>query len=807
VSIFFRPMADPSDALGGATCAPTAAMQDWQALDSLSEIQHATDFARTQQLVAAVESQRPGLELARRASSKDYQKATSGTEPPTGYTGPSCRYPPSPRDAVHLALYYAQEGHAPLFEGSLCRIVEKATELFAALPPVTRINTLSGHHTKLIVVGDLHGQLADLLTIFLENGFPSPDGAQYVFNGDFVDRGEKGVEVITLLLVFKLAFPDSVHLNRGNHECEEVNINFGFLEEVERKYGSPQLFRQFTELFNALPLVTVIDDETLVLHGGLFSCPDVTLEHINAIPKQACDIFSRRFHNRLLTDILWSDPFNGKGRIAGKRGPGTIQFGPDITASFLERNKLKLIIRSHEVPSDNRGAQWLHGGKLITVFSASNYCGAQGNLGGLVVFERKGHPELTEFYAPPLSFVAEQLETEVRQLESVLATAPTLRRVSSVPHPDATTKTALQAVVHHLEDLLRREHPNLLAYYRGCPKATADGCISRKDWRAGLQNVLEVDLHWEQYEAFLLPKDTGDSVNWREFLQRYQMDIPDASANWIGKVREQIHARLVAKDLALSEYYALFDRDGNGVVDATELRQGLSQGLGLEVTREQATEMIAALAPPGKPLDVAAFLEGLQVEYRGASQPEAVQAVLQALEATLAASCHGTLGMFRALDRDHDGKLSAAEIKECLKWLGQQDPAYLPMAENPDLPEMVMRAFDLNGSGTIDLLEFMDNFKPSQRGAAAHAEALVQTIARALFAHRASLRTMFQRLDVTGTGLLDVKSFREGLMSLAVVLDCDVTAAQLELVAEYVDHDHDGTISYQEFLQAFQHKA
>ena len=84
----------------------------------------------------------------------------------------------------------------------------------------------------LIIAGDLHGQLPDLLTIFVENGFPGPDGPQYLFNGDFVDRGKHGVEVATLLLCYKILYPDRVHLNRGNHESAAMNMTYGFVDEV-----------------------------------------------------------------------------------------------------------------------------------------------------------------------------------------------------------------------------------------------------------------------------------------------------------------------------------------------------------------------------------------------------------------------------------------------------------------------------------------------------------------------------------------------------------------------------------------------
>ena len=99
----------------------------------------------------------------------------------------------------------------------------------------------SGNHQKLIVVGDLHGQINDLLWILHIHGLPNPAGAQYLFNGDFVDRGEYGMEVLTLLCTMKCLWPNSVHLNRGNHETLNANIAYGFAPECIHKYSNEMM--------------------------------------------------------------------------------------------------------------------------------------------------------------------------------------------------------------------------------------------------------------------------------------------------------------------------------------------------------------------------------------------------------------------------------------------------------------------------------------------------------------------------------------------------------------------------------------
>ena len=125
----------------------------------------------------------------------------------------------------------------------------------------------------LVIVGDTHGQFADLMgMIFSEKvaGFPSSNNV-FIFNGDFVDRGENSLGVIITLLAIKLALPNAIHLVRGNHESVQMNERFGFTTELQFKFPNDfvELFSLFTETFNALPLAAVIENAIFVVHGGI----------------------------------------------------------------------------------------------------------------------------------------------------------------------------------------------------------------------------------------------------------------------------------------------------------------------------------------------------------------------------------------------------------------------------------------------------------------------------------------------------------------------------------------------------------
>ncbi|KAI8825656.1 Serine/threonine-protein phosphatase 5 [Fimicolochytrium jonesii] len=254
----------------------------------------------------------------------------------------------------------------------LYKILFAVKEYFEAQPPI--IDVTIPEEGKITVCGDIHGQFYDLLHVLDVNGLPSETNA-YLWNGDFVDRGSFSVECVTTLFAFKLLYPNSVFLSRGNHETNDMNRTYGFEGEVKAKY-SDATFKLFSEIFNAIPIGNLINEKIFVIHGGLFSRDDVTMDEIRKI-----DRFKQPGSEGLMCELLWSDPQNEPGRSPSKRGVG-IQFGPDVTEAFCKLNNLDMIIRSHEVKQD--GYQVDHNGRCITIFSAPNYCDSVGNKGAYI---------------------------------------------------------------------------------------------------------------------------------------------------------------------------------------------------------------------------------------------------------------------------------------------------------------------------------------------------------------------------------------------------------------------------------------
>jgi len=240
----------------------------------------------------------------------------------------------------------------------------------------TMVETHVKADKKLTVCGDTHGQYFDLLEIFRLNGYPTEENA-YLFNGDFVDRGSWSTEIALLLYSYKWLRPNSFFLNRGNHETDDMNRMYGFEGECKAKYNE-RVFKLFSESFSALPLATLIGDKYLVLHGGLFSDDNITLDDIRKLDRHAQ---RQPGQAGLMMEMLWTDPQTMPGRGPSKRGVG-LQFGPDVTKRFCDRNGLDAIIRSHEVRME--GYEEEHDGKCITVFSAPRYCDSTENKGAYI---------------------------------------------------------------------------------------------------------------------------------------------------------------------------------------------------------------------------------------------------------------------------------------------------------------------------------------------------------------------------------------------------------------------------------------
>ncbi|CAI9776743.1 unnamed protein product [Fraxinus pennsylvanica] len=231
------------------------------------------------------------------------------------------------------------------------------------------------------ICGDIHGQFHDLAELFKIGG-KCPD-TNYLFMGDYVDRGYYSVETVTLLVALKVRYPQRITILRGNHESRQITQVYGFYDECLRKYGNANIWKIFTDLFDYFPLTALVESEIFCLHGGL--SPSIeTLDNIRNF-----DRVQEVPHEGPMCDLLWSDPDDRCGWGISPRGAG-YTFGQDISEQFNHANNLKLIARAHQLVME--GFNWAHDQKVVTIFSAPNYCYRCGNMASILeVDDCQGH--------------------------------------------------------------------------------------------------------------------------------------------------------------------------------------------------------------------------------------------------------------------------------------------------------------------------------------------------------------------------------------------------------------------------------
>lgn len=216
----------------------------------------------------------------------------------------------------------------------------------------------------ILIVGDLHGNVDDLIRIFERCGYPPKE--KYLFLGDYIDRGQYSIEVISLLLALKCKYPDHIYLLRGNHETSLVSHYNGFYNECEIKYNL-KLFYQFMKLFDSFPIAAIINNLVFCVHGGISPLLK-NIEIFEGLPKPG-----EIYYSSVFADLLWSDPKESEEKFTpNTRGCGYF-FSEAAITEFLSNNNLQFMIRSHE--EKMWGFEWEQNQKCLTIFSNSDYCG------------------------------------------------------------------------------------------------------------------------------------------------------------------------------------------------------------------------------------------------------------------------------------------------------------------------------------------------------------------------------------------------------------------------------------------------
>ncbi|CAD7940818.1 unnamed protein product [Amoebophrya sp. A120] len=335
--------------------------------------------------------------------------------------------------ALRIVRKVMELSNDPTFEWQTRPSLVTAEELMelcdSVFEKISEENSLVRVELPCRVYGDIHGQLPDLLHFF--NAFSWPDkrrgdifAMNYIFLGDFVDRGNYSADVVTLLFALKVLYPKKIYLVRGNHEDRLMNQNYGFLQDCHFLFPGPavdtaggggeqlhgeekennnatdasnaeentvgfQVWERVNDAFEFLPIAALVDDQVLCIHGGIGDSIH-SLDDLRDIPKpikispEITEETTRQ--DKIVLDALWSDPTDNDSVLGvhlSPRGQNTCRFGPDRVHDFNKRNNLKMIIRAHECVQ--YGYEYFANGQLLTVFSATNYCNQYNNDGSMVV--------------------------------------------------------------------------------------------------------------------------------------------------------------------------------------------------------------------------------------------------------------------------------------------------------------------------------------------------------------------------------------------------------------------------------------
>uniref|UniRef100_A0A8D3D1H0 Serine/threonine-protein phosphatase n=1 Tax=Scophthalmus maximus TaxID=52904 RepID=A0A8D3D1H0_SCOMX len=492
---------------------------------------------------------------------------------PESYTGPRLSFPLSVSDTS--ALLSAFKEQQTLHARYALQLLYETKKLLKQMPNIIHLST--SYIKDITICGDLHGRLDDLLLIFYKNGLPSAD-TPYVFNGDFVDRGKKSMEVVILLFAYLLLYPDSMHLNRGNHEDHIMNLRYGFTKEVMQKYKTHghEMLQLFQDIFSLLPVATVIDGKILIVHGGISDQTDLdflsSIERHKVSGNKAVDLHpppvpfldslssvpapSPAQHERewkQIVDILWSDPKTQEGCSPNTFRGGGCYFGPDVTQRLLLRHGLQLLIRSHECKQE--GYELCHGGQVITIFSASNYYEEGSNRGAYVKLGRELVPRFYQYQVSRSTLRPEQ-------------------------------------------------HRSFLP----------SGSVSVSEWAQVLESVLRLDLPWRTLRPHLTRLAPDGSVDYPSCFE----DM--GPGNPLPQVAPNLAETLFRYRTDIEIIFNIIDKDHSGLISAEEFRHTwrlFSAHLGVDIN-DRAIDDLARSIDFNKDgsIDFTEFLEAFRVVHK-----------------------------------------------------------------------------------------------------------------------------------------------------------------------------------------------
>lgn len=534
--------------------------------------------------------------------------------------------------------------------------------------------------SRFVVVGDLHGHFGDLRHLLEDHGEPSPGpkgAVRFLFNGDFVDRGTWGPEVLLLLYALKIKYPSAVFLNRGNHEDQSQNQlpDNGFVHShCTRAFGAEALgmYYLMRRSFKELPLGHVIGNEDPVTKPSM--------------------------------------------RGPSKRGAGAF-FDSKVTQEFLKVNKLKVLLRSHEKRQEGFSVEHANSkGHMIaaTIFSASNYPkGAgepAGNKAAVVVLEPKEAGNLANSLISwpawrvgfqdglmPSNMLSDELKARFQEAQAALTLGPRARALAK------------------LRELTYCSRPQLLSYWQALDTEGV-GIVDKEHWATAMRAVIipDDDFPWEWLEPYMLRTTEGNQFNYAVFLAQYGNALArKLAARFYGGSMMAVLPGVKSK-ADIEKAWSTVDRNGDGRLSYQELRPLLraSSGLGDEtdkITMEDHIYSLLMVMDKDKTgfVDREEFIGCVMRFLSGESLVNSMSmaSMHSSFEADIAAA---------KAQRQADGGASSALNEEMAKWTDEEisqcwastQGVIRALSTTTGCASAVFQVLDEDSDGAIDREEF-----------------------------------------------------------------------------------------------------
>uniref|UniRef100_A0A6Q2XMJ9 Serine/threonine-protein phosphatase with EF-hands n=1 Tax=Esox lucius TaxID=8010 RepID=A0A6Q2XMJ9_ESOLU len=567
---------------------------------------------------------------------------------PESYNGPRLTFPltVSQTDALLTAFKNQQQLHGRF----VLQLLQETKKLLRQMPNVVYFST--PYAKEITICGDLHGRLDDLLLIFYKNGLPSAE-TPYVFNGDFVDRGKKSVEILILLFAYLLLYPDHMHLNRGNHEDHIMNLRYGFTKEVMQKYKTHgrDILKLIQEVFSLLPLATVIDNKVLVVHGGISDVTD--LDFLRSIERHKVRTVMAKV---CITAAVFKDCNMYFRRTIGifrhchitRQGSGSSSSSSSSSLMCSPRGSLHPCLTPHPCPSASMPS-------LTDAFQVPNFCVVD-----LLWSDPKSQPGCRP---------------------------NTFRGGGCYFGPDVTRRL----LEKHALSLLIRSHECKREGYELCHDGQVITIFSASNYyEEGSNRGAYIKLGQELVPRFF-QYQVSHTTRKLTLMQRVRVGE--------GSAVRALQEKLFAHRSELMAAFQHYDTSNSGCISVSEWAVVVESVLRMDLPWRTLRPRLARLAPDGMVEYQSCF------EDMGPGQP--IPQVSPNFAETLYRYRTDLEIIFNIIDKDHSGQISTEEFRQTWRLFS----AHLGVEVDNKAIDDLARTMDFNKDGSIDFNEFLEAFR------------------------------------------------------------------------------------------------